>query len=96
MNIDFTQIMIAITGCLAIYLTQQNKAEPKRYACIVGLLGQPFWIYVTFTTAQWEMFTSSILYTLACFVGYKNNWIKRKERMIYKPGGVLHSIVWVK
>jgi len=93
---NITQIMIAVTGCLAIYLTQQNKAEPKRYACVVGLLGQPFWIYETFINDQLGMFALTIFYTFAWLLGIKNNWIKDKERMIYKPGGVLHSIVWVK
>jgi hypothetical protein len=90
------QAIIAVTGCIAIYLTQQSNSNLKRYACIFGLLGQPFWIHTTLVNEQWGMFALTVFYTFAWLLGVKNNWIKKKQRTIYKPGGVLHSIVWVK
>lgn len=70
------QICIAITGVVAILLSQQDKRkEWKKYACIFGLIGQPFWFYSTYNSEQWGIFILSIFYTYAWFIGLKNNWI---------------------
>ena len=35
-----------------------------RMGFICGLCGQPFWIYVTWTTGQWGMFVVSLWFTV--------------------------------
>ena len=37
------QIGIAFSGVLAVWLTQDKRERWRRWACIFGLLGQPFW-----------------------------------------------------
>ena len=44
-----TQVGIAICGVTAIYLSQDLRLERRRWACIFGLAGQPFWIAETIT-----------------------------------------------
>ena len=73
------QIFIALFGLTAVYLTQQSNEHIKRYASIFGLLGQPFWIYATYTTSQWGMFFLTVCYTYAWLVGFYNTWIKPKS-----------------
>ncbi len=74
------QVLITITGAIAIWLTQQNKHEDwKKYACVFGLLGQPFWLYATYTTAQWGIFVLTIFYTYVWILGFYNHWIKEGE-----------------
>ena len=73
------QIIIALTGGIAILLSQQEKKpEWKKYASILGLIGQPFWFYTTFVHEQWGIFILSFFYTYAWFVGFKNNWLTKK------------------
>lgn len=71
------QIAIALTGLAAIYLTQQTKHPTlTKYACILGLIGQPFWFYETFQAQQWGIFVLCFGYTYAWCLGFYNNWIK--------------------
>jgi hypothetical protein len=69
------QFGIALTGTVAIFLTQSKSAEARRYACLFGIAGQPFWIYETWFAAQWGMFALTFLYTLAWLKGIHTHWI---------------------
>jgi len=69
------QAGIALTGTVAIFLTQSKSAEARRYACLFGIAGQPFWIYETFIAEQWGMFALTFLYTLAWLKGIYTHWI---------------------
>lgn len=69
------QFIIAVTGLVAIWLTQEREAGRRRWACWFGLLGQPFWFYATWQAQQWGMFVLSIFFTLAWFRGVWNLWV---------------------
>jgi hypothetical protein len=71
------QIAIALFGVSAVWLSQDSLEERRRYACILGLLGQPFWFYATYTTQQWGMFALCFLYSWAWFKGFQIHWLKR-------------------
>jgi hypothetical protein len=78
----FEQVIIAITGVVAIFLTQSRDRNWQKYACIIGLIGQPFWIMATFHSEQWGMFVLTIFYTLAWCRGIFTFWIfKLKENL---------------
>lgn len=70
------QIMIAFTGVPAIWLTQQKREDWKKYACLFGMAGQPFWIYSTFTSEQWGIFILTGFYTYSWWIGVYKHWIK--------------------
>lgn len=70
------QAGIALTGTVAIFLTQSKSAEARRYACLFGMAGQPFWMYETFVAAQWGMFALTFLYALAWAKGIYQHWLK--------------------
>ena len=74
-EIEMEQILIAFTGVIAILLTQQKNDGYKKFACIFGLAGQPFWFYSAYTNEQWGIFVLCIFYTYAWAVGFKNNWV---------------------
>jgi len=58
------QYFIALFGLSAVYLSMVSKDEKhKHFAPIVGLLGQPFWLYVTAHANQWGMFALCCAYT---------------------------------
>ena len=72
------QIAIAFTGVIAIYLSQSTGPKIK-YACIFGLLGQPFWFYSAYSAEQWGIFVLCFLYTFAWVKGVKTHWCKPKN-----------------
>lgn len=75
-GVRMDQIMIAITGMASIWLTQQHRESWKRYACLIGMAGQPFFLYATFIAEQWGMLLLSSFYTYSWGLGIYNNWIK--------------------
>ena len=52
-----------MTGGVAVYLSQQGNDNLKRFACIFGAIGQPFWWYSTLQAEQYGMFALTLLYT---------------------------------
>lgn len=71
-----SQIGIVFFGVLAAWLTQQANDRRKKYACIFGLISQPFWFYSAIETNQWGIFLLSIIYTGVWLIGFKNYWVK--------------------
>lgn len=71
------QIGIALFGVLAIVLTQSRCAHRRRWACIAGMLGQPFWYWSAWHAGQMGVLFVSVLYTLAWGRGIWQHWIRR-------------------
>ena len=74
-----TQIGITVFSLIAIYLTQDKRIERRRWASVFGLASQPFWFYASVTTAQWGIFTLSLLYTAVWAKGFYTHWIAQPE-----------------
>ncbi|CAB4121247.1 hypothetical protein UFOVP154_58 [uncultured Caudovirales phage] len=70
------QIGIALTGVTAIFLTQSKHDWLRRYACLFGMAGQPFWIYSALHAQQWGVLTLTALYTAAWAKGIYAHWIQ--------------------
>lgn len=71
---SYEQIGIALCGVTAIWLSQDSRGSVRRWACLLGLAGQPFWFYATYKASQWGMFGLCFLYTWAWFKGFRSNW----------------------
>lgn len=71
------QLAIALTGVIAVALSQSNRAEFRRWSCIFGLMAQPFWFYATWTAGQAGMFGLCFLYMAAYLRGFYLHWIKK-------------------
>ena len=71
-----SQIFIALTGVIAIYLSQ-SSGDKVKYACLFGLASQPFWFYSAYIANQWGIFILCIFYTFAWMKGVKTHWIKK-------------------
>jgi len=74
------QIAIAITGVVAIWITQQSDERLKKYSCLLGMAGQPFWFYSAYNSEQWGIFILCFFYSYSWAVGIYNNWIKGKGK----------------
>lgn len=58
------QVAIALFGVTAIWMVNGTPKQ-KLWAPVVGLAGQPFWLYATVSSEQWGMVVVSGLYTIA-------------------------------
>lgn len=70
------QIGIAIFGVLAIRLSQDHRRHVQRWACVAGLLAQPFWFYATYRAQQWGIFGLCFFYTWAWTRGVRTYWMR--------------------
>lgn len=70
------QIAIALTGVAACWLSQDTRTRFARWACLFGLLSQPFYFYATYVAEQWGMFVASVAFTGAWIRGLYNFWLK--------------------
>lgn len=71
------QIGIAVFGVAAIWLSQDHRQKVQRWACVFGLLAQPFWFWTTYSNGQWGIFALCFLYSWAWFKGVRTHWIRR-------------------
>lgn len=69
------QLGIALTGVTAIFLSQSKNVRLARWACILGLIGQPFWFIAAWKAEQWGIFALCFLYTFSWLRGLWNFWI---------------------
>lgn len=75
----YAQIAIMIFGASAIYLVSLNN-EYKRWGYIMGMLGQPFWFYITIKYEQWGILVMTLFYTYSWGNGIWNYWIKEYQK----------------
>lgn len=69
------QIGIAVTGTVAVFLTQSTRPERRRYACLFGIVGQPFWFYSTYHAQQWGTLFICLIYATAWLKGLWTHWL---------------------
>lgn len=72
---NILQVVIAVTSGIAIYLTQQSNEQWSAYACLFGIIGQPFWFYTSFKAKQWGVFILSFFYAYSWILGFYNYWV---------------------
>lgn len=70
-----SQIGIALCGVTAVFLSQDARAERRRWSSVFGLAGQPFWIVETFTHQQWGILALTALYTWSWGRGFWTHWV---------------------
>jgi hypothetical protein len=72
-----SQIAIGLCGVASIYLSQDRRESWRRFACIFGLLAQPFWVWTTWTAHQYGICGLSFLYAWSWARGFVTHWVKR-------------------
>lgn len=75
------QTFIALTELIAIWLIQEKRKEFRKWACVFGLLGQPFWFYAAFNANQWGAFVLCFFFTLAWIKSLKDYWFTANQGM---------------
>jgi len=72
----FVQVGVTLFSILSIFFVNR-KDRWHRYGSVFGILAQPFWFYIMYTTEQWGLFFISFIYAYSWSVGFYNNWIKK-------------------
>ena len=70
------QIFIAFTGLTAVWLSQDERENWRKWACIFGLCGQPFWFYAAWKAEQWGILLLCFFYAWSWYRGLKTHWLK--------------------
>lgn len=68
------QLCIALTGVLAAWVSHAPAERTRRWGCVLGLLGQPFWVWTAWHAGQWGVLACSAGYTLAFIRGVRVYW----------------------
>ena len=71
------QIMIALCGVSAVFLSQCERHNLRKWASVIGLIGQPFWLIATWKAQQWGIFGLCFVYTAAWAKGFYTYWLKK-------------------
>lgn len=85
------QILVCVTGPLAIYLAGRTEHKINRWGYVVGLISQVFWAGLFIVDCQYLMLLVDALYTWVWVLGFRNNWRRRcvrcdKSRPMYGKG----------
>jgi hypothetical protein len=73
------QAVIVACGMASVWLSQDPLLERRRWACIVGLCAQPFWLYATWKAEQWGIFLLTFIYAAGWLRGIRTYWLVRRE-----------------
>jgi len=69
------QIIIAICGVSSVWLSQDTRPWLSKWACILGMLAQPFWMIAAWKAEQWGIFALSFVYAFGWGRGIRAYWI---------------------
>lgn len=76
-NPSVIQCGILLFGATAIWLVN-SSGRMRKWGCVFGLLGQPFWYISSVNSGQWGIFLITTIYTIAWIRGVYFNWIAKK------------------
>ena len=72
------QVFAVVLGCWSMWLVNQKSKNNhnNKWACIIGLLSEPFWLYTLIFHGQWIAIIVKLFYTYSWGMGVINFWIK--------------------
>lgn len=74
------QLAIMVFGASAVWLSQDKRESMRRWACICGLLGQPFWFWTAYQAEQWGVFIVCFLYAASWVRGFITHWMPAQTK----------------
>jgi hypothetical protein len=75
----YSQVMIAVCGICSIWLSNAPDADQRRWAPILGIIAQPFWMWTTWQAGQWGIFALSFVYAAGWARGIHTYWFRRTQ-----------------
>ena len=77
--IPVAQVGVLLYGLPALYLVGFKEHNTRRWAYILGILGQPFWFITTIGYNQWGLLILVFFYTGAWGNGVYQHWLKTRD-----------------
>lgn len=78
-NFDvISQVLLFISGGSAIWFLSRRE-DWKRIGYIIGIFGQPFWLYTAIKHEQWGIVVLTVFYTYSFAQGIYFYYIKPKK-----------------
>ncbi len=74
-----TQLALALFGLSALWMALGNSPRARRWAPLVGLCGQPFWIVFALGVDAWGLLAMSLAYTAVYVRGAWVQWGGRER-----------------
>lgn len=68
------QLALAVFGLTALWMATGHSAGARRWAPIVGLCGQPFWLWFAVSVQAWGLLALSLAYTAVYLRGAWVQW----------------------
>lgn len=68
------QLVIGTCGVATVFLSQSKDVAVQRWACVVGLVAQPAWMWSAWHAGQWAIVGLTFVYTLGWLRGVRNFW----------------------
>lgn len=69
------QIAIGVLGAASIFLSQDRREHWRRWACICGLAGQPFWFWMAWESQQYGVLALCFVYAWSWSRGIRLYWM---------------------
>lgn len=69
-----TQLGLASFGLIALWLAMGESSRGKRWAPVIGLCAQPFWLIFAMEARAWGMLVLAAAYTLVYLRGAWRQW----------------------
>ena len=68
------QLALAFFGLTAMWLATGRHESGRRWAPVVGLMGQPFWLWFAYGAQAWGLLVLSLAYTAVYVRGAWVQW----------------------
>lgn len=74
MSAVLVQFALAAFGLSALWMATGNNPTLRKWAPVVGLCGQPFWLYFSFNSHAWGLLALSLTYSAVYMRGIRVQW----------------------
>lgn len=68
------QLVLAVFGLSAMWMSMGHNPRARRWAPVVGLAGQPAWLWFAWQAGAWGLFVLSIAYSVVYVRGVLLQW----------------------
>ena len=81
------QLALAAFGLTALFMAMGHNARARRWAPLVGLCGQPFWVAFAIEADAWGLLALSTAYSIVYAHGAWVQW-KTEHARLREMGGL--------
>lgn len=74
-DLTWDQLVLAITGVTAAWLSQDRREAHRKWSSVAGLISQPFWFWSAWKAQQGGIFLLCFVYTACWLRGFYYSWM---------------------